>query len=86
MFLHQPCQPELPFSFLPDMGDRPPKCRRLFIRSGIPHAKLVKLMAELAKEEDLRNAIQISRHDLHKEWDADTNTDTDKLCSKKQKR
>ena len=51
------------------MSNAPRKCRRLYLRSGIPHAKLVRLMSELREEDDLEDAIDITRHSLRKAWE-----------------
>ena len=47
------------------MEERATKLRRLYARSGIPHAKLVPLMDALRLEDDVHDAICINRHKLN---------------------
>ena len=50
------------------MAERHAKNRRLFLRSGIPHAKLVRLMEQLREEGDLEDVLNINRHSLADAW------------------
>ena len=51
------------------MDERYRKCRRLYLRSGIPHSKLVTLLGDLKKEPDLDRALTVSRKSLHRSWE-----------------
>ena len=50
------------------MEERHRKVRRVHLRSGIPHAKLVRLLGDLQKEDDVASALQVSRFKLRGAW------------------
>ena len=60
------CKPSNSWS---PMSERATKLRRLYAGSGIPHSKLVALMDALRKEDDVHDAIDITRRQLRDSLD-----------------